>query len=105
MIRVLQPLSVLIGLLLLAWLADRADSAPWQEINSVSQGVPPATVVSAPLRVVPAHRCLVPGPRPGTGLQGQPFAYGYFGAQAQPMAAHHRSDRGDWFQWSVRRAD
>ena len=105
MIRVVQPLSVLIGLLLLAWMAPSANCAPWQETDPVSQSVPTAMEVSAPLRVVPAHRCLVPGPQPGTRLQGQPFAYGYFGAQARPTAAYHRSDQGDWFQWSFRRAD
>jgi hypothetical protein len=105
MIRVLQSLLALIALLLLAWMAPRADGAPWQEANPVSQCVPTEEVVSVPLRVAPVQRCLAPRPQPGTRLQGQPFAYGYFGARAQPTAAYHRSDRGDWFQWSFRRAD
>ncbi len=105
MIRILQSLLALIGLLLLALMAARADGAAWQETDSAWQSVPAEPAVSARLGVLSAHRCLVPGPQPGTHLEGQPFAYGYFGARARPTAAYHRSNRGDWFQWSFRRAD
>ena len=105
MIRILQTLLALIGLLLLTLMASRAESAPRQETDPASQGIAAEPAVSIPLRVMPAHRVLVPGPQPGTHLEGQPFAYGYFGARARPTAAYHHSDRGDWFQWSFRRAD
>ncbi len=105
MTRILQSLLALISLLLLAWLADKASSALWQETDPAWQSDPAEPVVSAHLHLLPARHCLAPGPQPGTHLHGQPFAYGYFGAKAQPMAAFHRSTSGDWFQWSVRRAD
>ncbi|MGA2256590.1 MAG: hypothetical protein ABSG53_18230 [Thermoguttaceae bacterium] len=105
MIRVLQSLLALISLLLLALMAAKANGATCQEAEQAWQIVPPEPAVSAGPRVLPVHRCLVPGEQPGTHLQGQPFAYGYFGAKARPMAAFHRNNNGDWFQWSVRRAD
>ncbi len=105
MTRILQSLLALIGLLLLAWMADRADGAPWQESDSAWQNVPAEAAAAAKPRLLPACPCLTPGPQPGTHFQGQPFAYGYFGAKAQPMAAFHRSASGDWFQWSIRRGD
>jgi hypothetical protein len=105
MTRILQSLLVLISLLLLAWFANKANSAPWEETDPAWQSGPAKPVVSARPHLLPARYRLAPGPQPGTQLHGQPFAYGYFGAKAQPMAAFHRSTSGDWFQWSVRRAD
>ncbi len=105
MTRILQSLLALISLLLLAWMAGRANSAPWQQPDPVRQSDLAEPHVSARSHLPPACHRLIPGPQPGTHLQGQPFAYGYFGARAQPMAAYHRSSSGDWFQWSVRRAD
>jgi hypothetical protein len=105
MIRILQSLLALISLLLLAWMAARADSATWQEPDPACQSVPTEPAFTAGPGMPPGRRCLVPGPQPGTHLQGQPFAYGYFGARAEPTAVFHRNVRADWFQWSVRRAD
>ena len=105
MVRILQSLLALIGLLLMAWLASRADSAPWQGPETGWQGAASQPVASAAPRLLPVPRCLTPGPQPGTYLQGQPFAYGYFGAQAKPTTVYHRSYQGDWFQWSFRRGD
>jgi hypothetical protein len=105
MIRLFQSLLALVTLLLLSWLASRANSAPWQESDPGWQSAPAEPVAAATPPLLPVRRCLAPGPQPGTHLQGQPFAYGYFGARAQPTAAFHGSYRGDWFQWSFRRAD
>jgi len=105
MIRVLQSLPALIGFLLLSLMAVRAESAAWQATNPAWQSVPAEPAYSAKPRVLPAHRCLVLGPQPGAHLQGQPFAYGYFGARAEPTAVYHSNSRGDWFQWSFRRGD
>ena len=105
MTRILQSLLALISLLLLAWLADKASSAPWQGTDPTCQNDPAEPIVLARPHLLPTCHRLVPGPQPGTHFQGQPFAYGYFGAKAQPTAAFHRSSNGDWFQWSVRRAD
>jgi hypothetical protein len=106
MIRILQSLLALISLLLLALMSARAESAPWQATDPAWQGdaAEPA-MVSGPPRVRPGHRCLVPGPQPGTHFQGQPFAYGYFGARAQTAPVYHHSANGDWFQWSFYRGD
>ncbi len=104
MIRILQPL-LLIGLLLLVLMAARANGAAWQETDPAWQGVSTEPAVPAAPGLLPAHRCLVPGPQPGTHLEGQPFAYGYFGARARPTAAFYRNHNGDWFQWSFRRGD
>src|SRR5271165_3361347 len=89
MTRILQSLLALISLLLLAWFADQASSAPWQQPDPAWRSDPAEPVVSARPLLLPACHRLVPGPQPGTHLQGQPFAYGYFGAKAQPMAAFH----------------
>lgn len=105
MIRTLQPLLALISLLLLALLAARVDGARWQEPDPDSQVVPAEPAFSAKPHVVPAHHGLLPRSQPATHLQGQPFAYGYFGARAQSTASFHRNARADWYQWSVRRAD
>jgi hypothetical protein len=105
MIRVLQSLLALISLLLLAWMADKANSAPWQQPDAAWQSDSAQPAVSPRPRLLPAFHRLAPAAQPGSHLQGQPYAYGYFGAKAQPMAAFHRSSSGDWFQWSVRRAD
>jgi hypothetical protein len=103
--RILQSLLALISLLLLALMAARANSAPWQEPETTWQAAPAEAAVSPPPHVRPAHRCLVPGPQPGTHLQGQPFAYGYFGARARPLSVYQRSYDADWFQWTFYRAD
>jgi len=105
MIRILQPLLALIGLLLLALMAASADGAAWQEPDPIRQPVSTEQAFPAGPNRLPIRRCFVPGPQPETHLQGQPFAYGYFGARAQPTASYHRNARADWFQWSVRRAD
>ncbi len=106
MIRILQPLLALIGLLLLALMAARADSAEWQEPDSAWQPAAAAPLAPSAPGPLPAHRCLLPRPQPPeTHLQGQPFAYGYFGARAESTASFHRNYRADWFQWSVRRGD
>ena len=103
MIRILQSLPALIGFLLLALMTVRAESAPWQATDPAWQGVSNEPVFSEKPRVLPAH-CLL-GPQPRTRLQGQPFAYGYFGARAEPTAVYHSNSRGDWYQWSFRRGD
>ena len=106
MIRVLQPLLALIGLLLPTLMAARADSASCQEMEPACQSVPAEPALSVGPSRPPLHCCLFPrSQQPETHLQGQPFAYGYFGARAQPTASYHRNARADWFQWSVRRAD
>ena len=105
MVRILQSLLALISLLLLALMAARANSASWQESAATGNSIPPEPAISAGLRALPAQHCLVPGPQPGSHFQGQPFAYGYFGAKARPAAVFHRSENGDWYQWSIRRAD
>ena len=104
MIRVLQSLLALISLLFLAFLAARAQSAECQGPEITSQNLPSAPAEFAGPRLRSIHR-LVPAPQPGTHLQDQPFAYGYFGARAQPAAAFHRSYDHDWFQWSISRAN
>ncbi len=105
MIRIFQSLLALISLLLLAWLASTADSAPWQEPDPgwQSAAVEPPPPAAPHLLALP--RCLTPATQPATHLQGQPYAYGYFGARAQTTAVYQRSYRGDWFQWSFHRAD
>lgn len=105
MIHILQSQLALISILLLALMATRADSAPWQEPDPGWQTVPAQTAIAPPLRVRPARVCLTPAPQPGTRLQGQPFAYGYFGARARPVSAYQKSYDADWFQWTVLRAD
>ncbi len=105
MIRILQLLPASIGLLLLALMAVRAESAPWQATDPAWQGAPTEPAFSAKPPVRPARRCLVPGPQPGARLQAKPFAYGYFGARAEPTAVYHSNSRGDWFQWSFYRGD
>ncbi len=105
MTRALESLLALVSLLLMAWMADVANSAPWQPPDSAAQNDPAAQHIYVRPHLLPGCHCLVPGPQPGSHLEGQPFAYGYFGAKAQPTAAFHRSFNGDWFQWSVRRAD
>jgi len=105
MIRILQSLLALISLLLLAFMAARANSAGLQATEPAFQLVPAEPAASTGPRVRPAHPCLIAGPQPGTHFPGQPFAYGYFGAKARPAAAFHRNENGDWFQWSIRRAD
>lgn len=106
MIRTKQPLMALIGLLLLALLSATADSAPWQEPDPAWQLAPGEAFVSPGPCHASGHHCLLPKPQsPETHLQGQPFAYGYFGARAQTTASYHRNARNDWYQWSVRRAD
>ena len=105
MIRILQLLPALIGFLLLALMAVRAESAPWQANDPTWQGVPAGPAFPAGPRVRPARRCSVLGPQPGARLQGQPFAYGYFGARAEPTAVYHSNYREDWYQWSFHRGD
>ena len=105
MTRILQSLLALISLLLLAFMAARANSACLQATGPASQDIPTERALSAGPRPLPLHRCLAAGPQPGTHFEGQAFAYGYFGAKARPAAAFHRSENGDWFQWSIRRAD
>jgi hypothetical protein len=105
MVRLLQSLLALISLLLLALLSATTEGAtlPSDEPNwRPAHADPIATVVS---HVLPSHRHFAPGPQPGTKLRVQPFAYGYFGARAQPAAVYHRCNNGDWFQWSFYRAD
>ncbi len=105
MIRILQSLLALISLLLLAMMAARADSAPWQGPDPQCETIPADASFSPLPHARPVHRCLVPGPQPGTHLQGQPFAYGYFGARARPLSVYQRSYDADWFQWTFFRAD
>ncbi len=105
MLRTMQTLLALICLLLLAWMAARADGAPWQDTDPAWQPSVAQPAFYAEPRPLPVHRCLVPSPQPGTHLQGQPFAYGYFGARAETTPVFHRNYRGDWFQWSFRRGD
>jgi len=105
MMRILQSLLALISLLVLAFMAARANSACVRPMEATCQDIPTEPAVSAGPRVLPIHHCLTAGPQPGTHFQVQPFAYGYFGAKARPAAVFHRSENGDWFQWSIRRAD
>jgi hypothetical protein len=103
MIRVLQSLLALTCLLLLIFLASRAQSAEWQEPDFVDQSASSVPRPSSHAR--PMHRCLTPAVQPGTHLQGQPFAYGYFGAHARPVSVYQQSFHADWFQWTFLRAD
>jgi len=103
MLRILQSLLVLITLVLMAFVAVKANSAPLAE--GENQWQPP---VANPVAVFPHRsscRRLVPGPQAGTHLQAQPFAYGYFGAHAPTSAAFHSGNRKDWYQWTFTRAD
>ena len=105
MIRILQSLLALIGILVLAFLAATANGATWQEPVESWQIDPGEPAVASRPRLLPVHHCLVPASQPGTHLQGQPFAYGYFGAKPQSTAIYHRSSSGDWFQWTIQRAN
>jgi hypothetical protein len=106
MLRILQSLLALISLLLLAWLAARANAATFQDPDDPAWKSVPVEPAACPRpRLLTVPRCLTPPPQPGTHFQGQPFAYGYFGAKAQPAAAFHRKWNGDWFQWTIGRAD
>ena len=105
MVRILQSLLALISLLLLALMAARANSASWQESAATGNSIPPEPAISAGPRGAAGPALLGSGPQPGSHFQGQPFAYGYFGAKARPTAVFHRSENGDWYQWSIRRAD
>jgi hypothetical protein len=104
MLQLLRSILAIISLLALAVVAVKANSAPLPDANDQWQApdgdCPPPATSHRP----PAHR-LVPGPQPGTHLQTQPFAYGYFGAHAPTTAAFHRNSRGDWYQWTFSRAD
>ena len=105
MTRILQALLALISLLLLAWLATRADGAACDASYPACESAVPWA--SGPAGPLPPrfHVCLRPGAQPATHLQGQPFAYGYFGARARPMAAYQESYHRDWCQWTIFRAD
>jgi hypothetical protein len=105
MTRVFKALLVVASLLLLACLAARANSAPWEATEPALRTTAVDPAIPARPHLLQGHRCPGPGPQPGTHFQGQPFAYGYFGAKAQPTDAFHRSASGDWFQWSIPRAD
>jgi hypothetical protein len=105
MIQILKSLLALATLLVMAFVAAKANSAPWAEPDE--QWQTPSTTSAAPRACWRPlhHRSLVPGPQAGTHLQAQPFAYGYFGAHAPTSAVFHTSNRGDWYQWSFYRAD
>jgi hypothetical protein len=105
MIRILQSLLALVSLLALAALAASASGASWQSADSAGQpaAAPPESAVR-PCLPPGLHR-LVPAQQPSSHLQGQPFAYGYFGAKALPSAAYHRGSTRDWFQWTIQRAN
>jgi hypothetical protein len=105
MLRILQTLLALICLLTLAFVAARANGGEWQAPDPGWQAAPCGPAVCAGGIAPRVHHCLVPGPQPGTYLQGQPFAYGYFGAYPQRMAVYHRSSSGDWSQWYTFRAN
>jgi hypothetical protein len=102
MLRIVESVLALISLLVMAFVAAKANSAPLLPAGDQWQSLPIAS--AAPTRHA-CHRCLVPGPQPGTYLRGQPFAYGYFGAHSPTTAAYHRSSRNDWYQWTFSRAD
>jgi hypothetical protein len=105
MLRILQSLLVVSSLLALAFVAAKANSAPLTEADGQWQSPAIGPEHAALPCRHPRHRCLIPGPQPGTHLQAQPFAYGYFGAHAPTTAAFHTSNRGDWYQWTFTRAD
>jgi hypothetical protein len=104
MLRILRSLLLMVSLLLLVPVAAGADFGSMSLHESAWQQAP-AESVSAARRPLLGHHCLVPGPQPGSRLDGQPFAYGYFGARARPAAVYHRNSTGDWYQWSIIRAD
>ena len=82
MLRILQSLLALISLLLLAWLAARANAATFQDPDDPAWKSVPVEPAACPRpRLLTVPRCLTPPPQPGTHFQGQPFAYGYFWRQ------------------------
>ncbi len=60
------------------------------------------SVVSVPASRRAGHVVYQP---PWTRLQGQPYAYGYFGARPAATSANHTSYRADWYQWRFQRGD
>jgi hypothetical protein len=105
MLRILESLLALVTLLLMAFVAAKANSAPLPTGGEQWQSPPVAASAAAAPHRYPCHRCLTPGPQPGTYLRGQPFAYGYFGAHPPTTAAYHRNSRNDWYQWTFSRGD
>jgi hypothetical protein len=105
MLRIMESLLALIILLALAFVANRAYSAPPPGNDTRWQAPQVTDATARPCHRPFWHRHIVPGPQPGTHLQAAPYAYGYFGAHAPTTAAFHTSNRGDWYQWSVSRAD
>jgi len=102
-IRILQTVLMLFSLLALAFVAAKANSAPLPDSDAQSPSIGPAR--PALFCWHPHQRHVTPGPQPGTHLQPQPYAYGYFGAHAPTTPAFHTSNRGDWYQWTFTRAD
>ena len=107
MIRILQSLLALIGLLLLALMAARANSAAWQETDPAWQGVPAEPALS-PLGRACGRSIAAWFPARNR----EPI----FRASRLPMDTsaargaddgplYHRSTNGDWFQWSFDRGD
>jgi hypothetical protein len=105
MLQILQLRLALIILLVLALTAVQATRASWPEPDPSWQPASAAQPVVVRPRTLLGHHCLTPAPQPGTHLEGQPFAYGYFGAKAQSTAVYHRSSSGDWFQWTFQRGN
>jgi hypothetical protein len=102
---IMRSATAIITLLLLVQAARAGDHLLIPSGHPTWQSASGQDVQNLPAYRPARCRHLVPGPQPGTRLQSQPFAYGYFGAYPRPAAAFHRSDRGDWFQWTVIRAD
>jgi hypothetical protein len=105
MLQILQLRLAPIILLVLALTAVQAAGATWSEPDSSWQTASAEQPVVVRQRTLLGHHCLTPAPQPGTHLEGQPFAYGYFGAKAQSTVIYHRGSTGDWFQWTFQRGN